>query len=814
MRGFWLGSTAVAAAIIGSNSWSAAMAQTATTQTATDQSAAGQSASAAPGIGEVIVWARRVNENQQDVPVAVTAISGDALRADTVTRIDDLQHNAPSLEIDPSSFGGDADPRFTVRGLSGELVTDPSVVAYFDEVPSDPRSFAYTLYDLDSVQVLKGPQGTLFGKNSTGGAVLFAPTRPGPEFGGYVDLRYGSFNDREFTGAVNLPIRPSLLLRVAGEIEGRDGTVESVAGGFKYDNRNHGSVRAELTFKPSDRFENYLQATYYQVRQINNQPILTGVAPCTAGAGGLAPICFFSSATGVLPGLPPTIPTNLATGAPDIAAEFAEQQALGKDKTVNAYRGAFDVDFEAATDISTYRLGGVTLKNIAHLDYARYQVGIDLTGTGSSLLDQASDQKAHDYSDELQILDKAFDDRLSSIFGLFYSNSSGGQHNSYNLVGYPGNPLFGFPANPVSPQTVALSAPQTSTAVFGQATYDFPGPASGFSITAGYRHTWDQRAFTQQRLQPGNATLGVPTCALLGFPGLDPTTCVEHLSARFGAYNYDVSLNWRPAKALLVYVASRRGYKAGGFNFAATDPSFIQYAPEYVTDVEVGVKTDWRLAGVSVRANLAGYVAKYENIQAQFVLQSPSGLPEAVVVNQDPVTGQQNKATLDGGEAELVAAPTRELQVNAYIGYADSRYDQFTSEQSAGGVTATINLKGQPIAGTARTTAGTVLTYAPDVPDAWGRPSLTANLYTRSAQTSNVLEPFRIGGYTAMDLRLDWRNFGGRPLDISIYGNNVTDNRHLIMAEDLTSVVGVSSVEWSEPAVYGVELRYHFGASR
>jgi iron complex outermembrane receptor protein len=763
-------------------------------------------------VSEAIVHARRVSENTQLAPVAVTQLTPLALQQDTVTQVDDLQRNAPSLEVDPGSLGGSADPRFTIRGLSGELVTDPSVVIYFDEVPTDPRNIAYAMYDLDSIDILRGPQGTLFGRNSTGGAVVLETALPRPQFEGYADLRYGAFNDREFTGVLNVPISASLQARISGDIERRDGTVQSVTGGFKYNDRNHESARAELLFQPIAEFENLLEATYYEVRQINDLPILTGVSPCTASASGISPICFFSSATGVLPGVPPFVPTNLVTGAPDVAALLAQQQALGIDKTVNAFRAPFDVDYDAATDIATARFGPISLVNIAHVDWSRYRTGFDFTGTGSGLLDQQSLQSAHDYSEEAHLVGETRP--LTWILGIFYSDVRGGENDSYDLVGYPGNPLFGFPGNPVSPQTVNLSAPQSSTAVFGQATYDLSTWIRGLSVTGGYRETWDRRSFTQQRLQPGNPLLGVPTCALLGFPGVDPATCVERLSTSFSAGTYDASVNWQATPNILAYFASRRGYKAGGFNFAAADPSFISYAPEYVTDVELGLKADWKAGSMPVRTNIALYRAGYDNIQAQFILLSPSGLPEAVVVNQDPVTGQKNTATLDGGEAEVTLAPLRQLNVNASVGYANGKYDQFASEQSSGGGTTSISLAGQPIAGIVRTTLRVGMNYTPDTPDAWGHPTFAAALYNRSSQLGNELNPTLIPGFTTLDLRLDWRNVAGRPFDLALYGDNVTNSRHLAIANDLTQVVGIASAQWSEPAVYGVEMRYHFGAYR
>jgi iron complex outermembrane receptor protein len=235
----WFGATATAALMVSFAPLAATPAQ------AADSADNGS-------LPDVIVQARRIDENQQKVPVAVTTLTAKTLERDTVTQVSDIQDLAPSLTVDPGSLGGSADPRFSLRGLSGTLVSDPSVVTYFDEVPSDPRNFAYSLYDLSSVQVLKGPQGTLFGKNSTGGAVLFEPTRPGHDFGGYIDGRYGNFNDREVEGAINLPITTGLYARLSADGEWRDGTVTSVTGGFKYNDRDHQSVRGELLFQPND----------------------------------------------------------------------------------------------------------------------------------------------------------------------------------------------------------------------------------------------------------------------------------------------------------------------------------------------------------------------------------------------------------------------------------------------------------------------------------------------------------------------------------------------------------------------------------
>jgi iron complex outermembrane receptor protein len=468
------------------------------------------------------------------------------------------------------------------------------------------------------------------------------------------------------------------------------------------------------------------------------------------------------------------------------------------------------VDYAGLTDIATAHFGDVTLKNIAHMDSATYHVAFDLTGTGAGILDQDDHQANHSYSDELQLLGKAFDSRLNWLLGAYYSDFQQSEQESFDLESQPGNPF--------SPQVVNLNAPQTSTAVFGQATYDFSQWISGVSLTAGYRYTWDDKTFTQQRTQPGGFLpspvppffVVVPTCAILAFPGTNPATCTEHLSTRFSNSNYNLSLNWQANSHLLLYVAARKGYKAGGFNFAATDPAFIEYQPETLQDVELGLKSDFKLGDMPVRANAAIYQGKYDNFQSQTIAISPSGLPEAIVVNQDPASGTPNKATLTGGEVELTIIPVRGLDVSAFYGYAEGKYDQFIDTSTG----SPINLAGQQIDGLAKNTMGLTVNYAPDIGGSLGHPDFTAVVYSRSKLSSNSLNPSNLPGYTTLDLRADWREIGGRPIDIALYGKNVTDKRYVTISNNLMNVVGVSSAQLSEPAMYGIEVRYHFGAGR
>ncbi|HEX4504206.1 MAG TPA: TonB-dependent receptor plug domain-containing protein, partial [Alphaproteobacteria bacterium] len=249
-------------------------------------------------VEEVIVTARRKEERLQAVPVAVTAFDPVQLKDRNITSAQDLGLYVPSLVINNNA--GIA-PGFVLRGQGSTLGAGPGVVAYFAEVPiiggqnatgafqggTGPGQY----YDLENVQVLKGPQGTLFGRNTTGGAVLFTPQKPKDDFDGYGQLTLGDYDWREEEAALNIPLVPDrLLLRVAGDVSMRDGYTRDVGPFFPgrdYDNRDYWAFRLSLVARPSDDFENYLIASSLYTHENGTGGSIFAVKP-----GGLAVSAF------------------------------------------------------------------------------------------------------------------------------------------------------------------------------------------------------------------------------------------------------------------------------------------------------------------------------------------------------------------------------------------------------------------------------------------------------------------------------------------------------------------------------------------
>jgi iron complex outermembrane recepter protein len=231
-------------------------------QTASDQPAAGSQA----GLEEIVVTARRKDEKLQTVPLSVMAITGKELEARQISTGQDLELLAPSLNVS-SGNSRDVD-RFSIGGQGTTLFGDPGVIAYFAEVPLASNGAGPGFYfDLANVQVLNGPQGTLFGRNTTGGAILFEPQHPTDKFEGWGD--FGDLANVELKGAINVPIVDGkLTIRVAFDRHTQDGYTKDVSTGKDLDNTDYWAERVGVTFRPTDDIENYL--VYYSTYSQNN----------------------------------------------------------------------------------------------------------------------------------------------------------------------------------------------------------------------------------------------------------------------------------------------------------------------------------------------------------------------------------------------------------------------------------------------------------------------------------------------------------------------------------------------------------------
>jgi len=395
--------------------WQPAVAQPA------DQTAAGP---AEGGLEEVVVTARRREEKLQSVPISVTAFNGAALDKQHIQDTTDLQRLVPSL----TTYSIQRDrPFFQIRGQFN-ATGGPGVVTYFNEVPllatlsaggfpagaGGPGQY----YDLDSAQVLKGPQGTLFGQNTTGGAILLYSKKPGNEDAGYASVTFGNYNDREFEGAADIPILPdTLLVRVAGRRVEQDGYTTDLASGKDLDNRDYWAARLSVIWRPTDDFENYVVVNSLYNHTNGTSFILGGVKPASAG-GILASVW------------------DRLLGKPGyVEGLLAEQQAIGPRQVIGQFGeglGAFQEGLGplekywnwSITDVATWNVrDDITAKNI--FGYQQYkQLERQSPAPVPSIefsLPAGWNTNQEEFSDELQVQGKGRDGKLTWQAGAFGS---------------------------------------------------------------------------------------------------------------------------------------------------------------------------------------------------------------------------------------------------------------------------------------------------------------------------------------------------------------------------------------------------------
>ncbi|HEY1838001.1 MAG TPA: TonB-dependent receptor [Rhizomicrobium sp.] len=803
-------------------------------------------------IEEVVVTARRRPEDAQKIPVAVTAISGETLRRDAIKSAIDLQNFAPSLSV-AANLGSRDDDVFTIRGQSQPFGgADPGVQTYFAEVPyngSGPGSE----YDMDNIQVLNGPQGTLFGRNTTGGAVLFEPKRPElGAAGGYVDGTFGNYDDKELQSAINLPLGDSFAIRIAADVASRNGYTHDISNGEDLDNVNYQAYRVGALWQPFAHFQNYAVFDYLHDDNNGTSAELTGVN--TSTIDNLA-----SQFLGAPCTVPPASPTCAALQGFEQAmlGALAQQQALGPRKTTSDIPLFFRRQAWGATDIARYDLNEhFYLRNIFGYRVNKEQPSFDYDGSALPILDipnsRAWESNSYQVTEEFQIGDSSPGDALNWILGFYHELD---HPNGYSEVerqtlgGFqppnPFNPLSGFGDTEID----SLVNGGTSTAVYGSATYDASNWVRGLSFTAGGRYTWDHKfANSLICVLPDPAAPALGACPYPLTPASAGVNAIDQ-SANFRAPTWTLAANYQVTDDTMVYATYRRGYKSGGFNSgagAATD--YAEFKPEYLTDVEIGTKNNWTILGVPGRTDFDAYYGWYNDVQKnnEIAVVQELAAPPFVEVEPAALTFNAARATIKGVEFSSTFVPDENFEVNVFYSYTDATYDKFVLPQEividpAGGQTALglSNHVGDPFAYTPRNKFGITPRIHIPIDSSLGRPYLSATLYYQSKEwftdlsdietTCSAFTPPPAAGapytclapggeqpdqksYTLLNLRFDWDNFLGKPLDLSLFMNNVTNQTYKVGGDALLHLTGTSASIYGPPRMFGVELRYRFGA--
>ena len=763
----------------------------------------------------IVVTARRRDEDIQDVPISVTAISGDSLARLGVSDINAVQALVPSLSITNSGTTRDAFV-LAIRGQRTneiQLLTDPPVGTYFAEVVQ-PRPFGFgnALYDIASIQVLKGVQGTLFGRNVTGGAVLVEPNRPNTEkFGVEVVGQIGNYDMHDVYGMINVPVGEWAAVRIAGKTRRRDGFVIDQSNGRDYDDQSYDTFRASILIEPTDWLESITIGDWYRSRQhgsavipdfislfntTTGQPTVLGRLEGTraAGAAGLAG---------------PASP--LLANLPNIPAQFAAIQAGRRDNfysfnTAIGDGGRLDVgggtlpyanlDNKGVTNRTTIDFGFARVKNIfgyREIDFDRY---FDLDGFPAFLLEPLQFTHIKQYSNELQLQGDV--GRLNYTVGAFYFRESGldgsqtAQFPELSLLGFANS---GIPINPFTePALTALNRSEsggrsTSYAGYAAATYEL---TDELTLAGGIRYNHDKREITTSGIFPnllgGSCTLDLNDD---GRPDpLTPANCTVSRSKSFDAITWDLTLQYEPSPELTTYISTRKGYRAGGFNLRATsNTSLTPFEPEKVQEYEVGLKTNNRIGPARLTTSFAIFYQDYSNVQKQQVM-TVNGVIQTVVTN---TTKQRNY----GGEAEASIRFDQGLSIGLF-------YSNVNAEILEGG-NGSFVLIGSP-----KHQIGVNVGFEREI-GSLGTLQLNSNLSFKSEQFLDDLDiQGRQKPYALVNLRAGIQNIGGSGFGAAVFANNVFDEKYRLGVVGLLADVGYHSSIYGEPRMYGAEVSFRF----
>lgn len=605
-------------------------------------------------IETIQITSRKVTESIQDVPITVSAFTSDGLETRGITNISGIGDYTPGLEIDAAApiSGSSASINAFIRGIGTTdflLTTDPGVGIYIDDVYVG-RSVGglVDLLDIERVEILKGPQGTLFGRNTIGGAVSIISKDPGDTLAGFVSVTSGTDNQFDVRGKVEVPLSDQWFGSFTFSSKTQDGYVERLAppegvtlidvpqipgafdgggdalfsDGDPLGEKNLQSGRLKL-FYDGDDFKARIALDASTARETAPAQTLLGF---TSNIGTGATLADAHNAFAVPAGIP-AYDERYITGDPDT--------------TYSAASGKSDYDLFGISATLEWSLGNVDVKSISA--YRTIEADFARDGDASPLiLDQTRNQYEHNqFSQEFQFTGLAFEDKLKWLAGVYYFKEEGEDHVQVPLGLEVDLVVGGAPGTVVNLYLDEINdVENTSVAVFLQGTYDI---TDKLSATIGGRYTKDEKDY-----RPTHLTLGVNPQTLL----------VDEDSAEFTNFSPRFSVDYRWNENFFTYASFSKGFKSGGFTGRTVDPqqSIRSFEPENAETYEIGTKIDFDTA----RINAAIFSTDYTNLQ---------------ITNQEGATSltvNAGESTIEGLEVELTVFVTEDFHVNAGYSYIDA----------------------------------------------------------------------------------------------------------------------------------------------
>ena len=702
----------------------------------------------ADAVGDIVVTAQRVSENLQDVPLAITAVTGATLAEKNITDVTRLQDIAPGLSIGRS--GSDARPN--IRGINTEAIganSDPRIAFYVDDVYQSRTSQALAAFvDLERVEVQRGPQGTLYGRNSFGGNIALYSATPKADFGAGASLLYGRFNRLRAEGFVNVPLSSGIQARLAGMSERQDGYVKNTSTGSDLGDERQYFIRGSLRLAPEDSgLEIVLRASYWNqggngISAFGYKSLGTPYDPSLVrGPGG----------TLTVGGRTLTFPSGFNGGSAFGINSFINSRfrdnivdvtvnGVGVDLGLPIERDPYKINFDTVTVRDTeqtqfsgslsYDFGSVMLRAITGYadfyavrssdnDFSPFPVAIDYNKTDVKTFSQEIQLLSNDKTSPLQWIVGGYyyNDKIREIF---FSDNNLAFFTTGTGPLYPGGAIGILPTGSISATRDDVYAPvqlkTKSYAAFAQASYNL---TEALRVTGGVRYTSDEKNYaagvttvglTPKPVgvtnfafglhQPTNFTCGSTTTAQgttsVAQGATTPATFTQCGNARFKFATFRGAIDYKIGERNLVYASVSTGRRSGGFNNVLIDPAnpalgVIAFQPEKVTAFEIGSKN--RFLDNTLQLNLAAFYNKFGGLQVQRQVPAPNGLTTLSIIENS------GKGRSYGLEAEMIYKPVPPLTLSLSAVYLNSKYTEYETGTAANGLAAVL---GCPVAPAAR----------------------------------------------------------------------------------------------------------------
>ncbi|MDR6625006.1 TonB-dependent receptor [Caulobacter segnis] len=719
-------------------------------------------------IEEIVVTAQKRSENLQDVPVSVTALTSDALAARGVNNVLALNNLAPGMRI--SAGDAAANPKIYIRGV-GLSDFNPNassgVGVYADGVyVGSPLAQMAGFFDLAQVEVLRGPQGTLYGRNTNGGAINITTKRPSQSFGADASLEYGSFNAVTADLGVGGPIvADKLAFRAAAQYVKDDGYTYNRVTGHDLNAAKHWAGRLSLLYTPSEDFELLTQVNRYVNRGDATAPGHRALFPATPGAAGPDGFCATSAyASGQCADLLGYADTDNNPRAVDANQE-------GKDK----------VDLFGASSQATWTLGGMSLISVTAWQWAHRN---DVENTDASplrMIEINYRSRQHQFTQELRLQSNDPSARLNWVLGVYYMDEQV-RDNTRQDVLRDLRPLFTTPENPtglsLENSVATFGYPYTQTtkgyAVFGQADYKLTDRLTG---TVGLRWSADDKSMDYQS-QAEDGLIVILT---------------SKQSKTFSAVSGRLGLRYALSDDANIYATYNRGYKSGGFfgGMATTPQEMEPYDNETLDAYELGLKSEF--FDRRVRLNVSGFYYDYKNQQV-FAQTTRNGLTVLVLDNAA-------NSKVYGGEAEVTARPIQPLTLSAGVSLLHAKYGDYFTEGK--------DFTGNWLPQSPKVTFNVAATWvAPLANGASIVANVDANYSSRIYFDNSNAARLSQDAVWLAGAQVSWRS-PDQKIEAGAFARNLFDKTYAVSISNIDSL-GVDLLSYNRPQSLGVFLRYHY----